>query len=64
MLLEELYIKAANFEFLSAEEGVLPVSEFLAEAIEAIRNDILEAPIAWAKNSREKREALFDVMNK
>jgi uncharacterized oxidoreductase len=44
--------------------GGLPVSEFLAEAIEAIRNDILEAPIAWAKNSREKREALFDVMNK
>jgi len=44
--------------------GGLPVSEFLAEAIEAIQNDILEAQIAWAKNSREKREALFDVMNK
>ncbi len=44
--------------------GGLPINEFLTEAMEAIRNDILEAPIAWAKNSREKREALFDVMNK
>jgi uncharacterized oxidoreductase len=43
--------------------GGLPVSEFLAEAMEAIKDDLLEAPIAWAKNSREKREALFPVMN-
>jgi hypothetical protein len=31
--------------------------------MEAIKNDILEAPIAGAKNSREKREALFGFMN-
>ena len=43
--------------------GGLPVNEFIEEAIEAIKNDILEAPIAGAKNSREKREALFDFMN-
>jgi uncharacterized oxidoreductase len=47
----------------SQSHGGLPVSEFLAEAMEAIKNDVLEAPIAWAKNSREKREALFPVMN-
>jgi uncharacterized oxidoreductase len=44
--------------------GGMPVSEFLSEAMEALKQDVLEAPIAWAKNSREKREALFDVINK
>lgn len=43
--------------------GGLPVSEFLAEAMKAIEDDLFEAPIAWAKNSREKREALFDTIN-
>jgi len=43
--------------------GGLPVNEFLAEAMEAIENDVLEAPIAGAKNSRDKREALFNLMN-
>lgn len=43
--------------------GGLPVNEFIEEAMDAIKNDLLEAPIAGAKNSREKREALFSVMN-
>ena len=43
--------------------GGLPANEFIEEAMEAIKNDIWEAPIAGAKNSREKREALFDFMN-
>src|SRR5919107_4438072 len=47
----------------SQSHGGLPVSEFIEEAMEAIKNDILEAPIAGAKNSREKREALFSFMN-
>jgi uncharacterized oxidoreductase len=47
----------------SQSHGGLPVADFLSEAMEAIKNDLLEAPIAWAKNSREKREGLFPVMN-
>ncbi len=43
--------------------GGLPVNEFIEDAMDAIRNDILEAPIAGAKNSHEKREAMFDLMN-
>lgn len=43
--------------------GGLPVADFIREAIEAIKNDLLEAAIAGAKNSREKREALFGIMN-
>lgn len=47
----------------SQSHGGLPVAAFLSEAMEAIKDDLLEAPIAWAKNSREKREALFPMMN-
>lgn len=43
--------------------GGLPVNEFIEEAMEAIKNDVLEAPIAGAKNLHEKREAMFGVMN-
>jgi len=43
--------------------GGLPVKDFLEEAMEAIKNDTFEAPIAGAKNSREKREAMFPIMN-
>jgi hypothetical protein len=32
--------------------------------MQAIENDMYEAPIAQAKNLREKREAMFSVMNK
>lgn len=44
--------------------GGMPVADFLAEAMEAIKNDKLMAPIAMAKNSYENREALFEVMNR
>lgn len=43
--------------------GGLPVNEFLEEAMDAIKNDVLEAPIAGAKNFHEKREAMFEIMN-
>lgn len=44
--------------------GGMPVADFLAEAMEAIKTDKLMAPIAMAKNSYENREALFEVMNR
>jgi len=43
--------------------GGLPVSAFLSEAMEAIKNDVLEAPISHAKGLREKGESLFEGMN-
>jgi uncharacterized oxidoreductase len=44
--------------------GGMPVSDFIVEAMQAIEDDKLEAPIAQAKNLREKGETLFNVMNK
>ena len=43
--------------------GGMPVQEFIEQAMHALENDILEAPIGTAKNSREKRESLFDMIN-
>ncbi len=43
--------------------GGLPVHEFLIEAMLAIENDLLEAPIADAKGLRAKGEAMFPIMN-
>jgi uncharacterized oxidoreductase len=43
--------------------GGMPVNEFMAAAMEAIANDIFEAPVGTAKDSRQKREALFEPMN-
>jgi uncharacterized oxidoreductase len=43
--------------------GGMPVQEFIEQAMDAFANDILEAPIGTAKNSREKGDALFDAMN-
>ena len=43
--------------------GGIPVSEFIEEAMQALENDILEAPIAGAKRLHEKREGLFNLMN-
>jgi uncharacterized oxidoreductase len=43
--------------------GGLPIADFIAEAMEAIKNDVFEAPIGQAKGLREKREQLFDLMN-
>lgn len=47
----------------SQSHGGMPVADFLREAMEAIRNDVLEAPVGLAWESREKREALFDLRN-
>ncbi|MFI5133525.1 MAG: SDR family oxidoreductase [Chitinophagales bacterium] len=44
--------------------GGLPINEFIAEAMEAIKNDLFEAPVGHAKNLYEKREAMFSVLNK
>jgi uncharacterized oxidoreductase len=43
--------------------GGLLVSDFITEAMEALREDKLEAPIAHAKGLREKGEAMFPIMN-
>jgi uncharacterized oxidoreductase len=47
----------------SQSHGGIPVSEFLSEAMEALEQDILEAPIGMSKMLREKREAAFEGMN-
>jgi uncharacterized oxidoreductase len=44
--------------------GGIPVSEFIAGAIQAIEADALEAPIGSAKGLCEKREALFGMINR
>lgn len=43
--------------------GGLPINEFMKEAMAAIENNVFEAPIAGAKNQREKREEMFHVLN-
>jgi uncharacterized oxidoreductase len=43
--------------------GGMPVEEFIEQAMDAIRNDAYETAIGTAKNSREKREELFETMN-
>ncbi|HEV7620331.1 MAG TPA: SDR family NAD(P)-dependent oxidoreductase, partial [Flavisolibacter sp.] len=43
--------------------GGMPVDEFMKEALAAIKNDVLEAPIAFSKELHEKREAIFEQMN-
>ena len=43
--------------------GGIPVQEFLEEAIEAIQNDLFEAPIGQSKGLRAKREELFEAIN-
>jgi uncharacterized oxidoreductase len=43
--------------------GGMALSEFIQEAIPALKNDILEAPIGQAKNIREKGEEIFARMN-
>lgn len=47
----------------SESHGGMPVSEFMAGALEALRNDELEAAIGPASHLRAQREALFARMN-
>lgn len=44
--------------------GGIPVAEFLAEAMDAIKNDLLEAAIGQSKGLRAKRDEMFSGMNK
>ena len=43
--------------------GGIPVSEFLVEAMEGIRNDTLETVVGQSKGLRAKREELFEGIN-
>lgn len=43
--------------------GGIPIADFITGAMEAFRNDVLEAAVAGADGLRTKREALFDVIN-
>jgi hypothetical protein len=43
--------------------GGISVTEFLKEAMEAIRTDMFEGAVSHAKNLQEKREALFPLLN-
>jgi uncharacterized oxidoreductase len=43
--------------------GGMPVAEFMAAAMHALRNDIFEEAVGSAKESREKREAIFHIRN-
>jgi uncharacterized oxidoreductase len=43
--------------------GGMPVSEFIVEAMEGIRNDVFETAVGQSKNMRAKREELFEPMN-
>ena len=44
--------------------GGIHVAEFLAEAMDAIEKDVLEAVIGQSKGLRAKREEMFDIINK
>ena len=44
--------------------GGIPVEEFINETMQAIENNIYEAPIDGAKGLYEKREAVFPMLNK
>lgn len=43
--------------------GGLPISDFINEAMNAIRDDNFEAAIAGASNLRDRREAMFPLIN-
>ena len=48
---------------VNQSHGGMKIEDFLSEAMEALANDLLEAPIANAKNMRALNEQLFDKMN-
>ncbi len=43
--------------------GGIPLQEFLTDAMKAINDDVLEAPIGQSIGLRAKREELFHIMN-
>ncbi len=44
--------------------GGASISDFITEAMEAIKNDVLEAAVGESKNLRAKRDEAFHFMNK
>ncbi|MBA3828387.1 MAG: SDR family NAD(P)-dependent oxidoreductase [Taibaiella sp.] len=44
--------------------GGMPIAAFIEEAMDAMKNDLLEAPIAESKGLHAKREQLFSMLNK
>lgn len=48
----------------SQSHGGLPIHEFITEAMEAIKNDVLEAAVGDAKGIRAKPEEVFKMMNR
>jgi len=47
-----------------SSHGGMPVAEFVAAMLKALEADLREAAIGQAEGMREKREALFEVMNR
>ncbi len=47
----------------SQSHGGISVSEFLSESMDALKNDIYEAPIGSAKGLKEDSEKMFLIMN-
>jgi uncharacterized oxidoreductase len=43
--------------------GGIPINQFLAEAMEGLKNEVAEIAVAEAKGLRAKREVLFEVIN-
>jgi uncharacterized oxidoreductase len=43
--------------------GGIPIGEFLSEAMEGLKNDVLEIAVGQSKGLRTKREELFKAMN-
>jgi uncharacterized oxidoreductase len=44
--------------------GGMAVDEFIREAMKGLEEDVFETAVGTAKNSRAKREELFEIMNK
>jgi len=44
--------------------GGIPIIEFLEEAMDALKNDLLTAPISISKGMFDKRDELFGMLNK
>ncbi len=47
----------------SQSHGGIPVSEFISEAMEGLKNDVLETAVGMANNLRTSREEMFGPMN-
>ncbi|WP_128543720.1 SDR family oxidoreductase [Larkinella soli] len=48
----------------SQSHGGMPIKDFLRDAMTALENDMLEAPVGPSVNLRAKREEMFPIMNR